>query len=58
MPLELIYADLCGPMKTSSLNGGKYFFIIVDDYIIMIWVYFLKEKAKAFNFKKKIQGIG
>ena len=45
----MIHADLCGPMKTPSLNGSRYFFLIVDDYKRVSWVYFLKEKAKAFQ---------
>ena len=49
VPLELIHADFCGPMKPLSLNSSRYFFLIVDDYTRMSWVYFMKEKAKAFK---------
>ena len=49
VPLVLIHADLCGPMKPLSLNSSRYFFLIVDDYTRMSWVYFMKEKAKAFK---------
>ena len=48
-PLELIQLNLCGPIKIPCLNGSKYLFLIVDDYTRMSWVYFLKEKAKAFQ---------
>ena len=48
-PLELIHENLCGPMKTPSLNGSMYFFHIVDDYTRMSWVQFLKEKLEAFQ---------
>ena len=42
-------------MKIPSLNGRKYFFLSMDDIILMIWVYFLKEKSWAFqkNFEFK-----
>jgi gag-polypeptide of LTR copia-type/Pol polyprotein, beta-barrel domain len=29
---KLIHMDLAGPMQTTSLNGKRYFLIIVDDY--------------------------
>ena len=47
--IELIHSDLCGPMKTQSINGRKYFFLILDDYKRMNRVYFLKEKKIAFK---------
>lgn len=30
--LELIHADLCGPMQTKSLGGSCYFLLFTDDY--------------------------
>ncbi|GJS52614.1 retrovirus-related pol polyprotein from transposon TNT 1-94, partial [Tanacetum coccineum] len=30
--LELIYMDLCGPMRVESINGKRYILVIVDDY--------------------------
>jgi len=51
--LELVHADLCGPMKIESLGGSRYFLLFTDDYSRMSWVYFLKFKSEAFeNFKK------
>ena len=47
--LELLHADLCGPMSTSSLGGSKYFLLIIDDYSRFSWVYFLSEKSEAFE---------
>ncbi|CAN6572549.1 unnamed protein product [Malus baccata var. baccata] len=41
-PLELIHTDVCGPMKTSTQVGNRYFLIFVDDYSRMTWVYFLR----------------
>lgn len=48
-PLELIHTDLCGPMRTQSINGDKYFMLFIDEYSQMTWVYFLKHKSKAFD---------
>ena len=36
--LILIYADICGPMQTPSLNESKYLLIFVDDFTIMTGV--------------------
>lgn len=51
--LELVHADLCGPMKMESLGGSRYFLMFTDDYSRFSWVYFLKFKSETFeNFKK------
>lgn len=34
-PLELVHADVCGPMQTESLGGSSYFLLFVDDYTRM-----------------------
>ena len=31
-PLELVHIDLCGPMRTRSLNHSRYVLVIIDDY--------------------------
>lgn len=31
-PLDLVRADVCGPMQTLSLNNNVYFVVFVDDY--------------------------
>ena len=43
--LELIHANLCGPMHTKSFTRKPYFFLFIDDYSYMSWVYFLKLKS-------------
>ena len=50
--LQLIYIDVCGPMKTISLNGSKYFILFVNDYAKMCWVYFIKLKKEVFSIFK------
>ena len=56
-PLELVHTDQCGPTKTTSLNGEKYFMLFIDDYSRIVWVTFLKHKSEAFdrfNFLRKM----
>ncbi|XP_059668781.1 uncharacterized protein LOC132313857 [Cornus florida] len=45
--LDLIHMDLCGPTRTTSIGGSKYFMLLIDDFSRMVWVYFLKEKSEA-----------
>ena len=33
-PLELLHIDLFWPVKTTSLGGKNYGFVIVDDYLM------------------------
>ena len=43
--------DLCGPMQTVSLGRSLYFMLLVDDFSLLCWVFFLHKKSDAFpNF--------
>nr|GFB93117.1 Gag-Pol polyprotein [Tanacetum cinerariifolium] len=57
--LSLLHMDLCGPMRTESLNKKKYIMVIVDDYTRFGWVRFLRTKdetPKVFEkFLKNVQ---
>nr|GEW53274.1 hypothetical protein [Tanacetum cinerariifolium] len=35
--LSILYMDLCGPMRVTSVNGKKYILVIVDDYSQFTW---------------------
>ena len=48
-PLELIHADVCGPMRTKGLNGERYFLLFVDDFTRMTWMFLLRRKSETFN---------
>ena len=39
--------DLFGPIRTASLSGKLYAFVIVDDYSRYTWVLFLAHKNEA-----------
>lgn len=47
--LGLIHSDLCGPMRTESLGGAKYFMTLIDDRSRWCEVRFLKSKDEAFK---------
>ncbi|KAA3481430.1 Retrovirus-related Pol polyprotein from transposon TNT 1-94 [Gossypium australe] len=42
--LQLVHTNVCGPMKTQSLNGSRYFILFIDDYSKYYWIFFLKYK--------------
>jgi hypothetical protein len=56
-PLELMHADLCGPMQNESIGGNRYSITFIDDFSIMCWVYFLRNKSDTFNLFKKFKAL-
>ncbi|KAL5540333.1 hypothetical protein UlMin_042895 [Ulmus minor] len=56
---KLLHLDLFGPMRTASLGGKFYVFVIVDDFSRFTWTLFLTHKNEAFqafsNLCKRIQ---
>ena len=53
--LQLVHADICGPMATTSILGSRYFLLFVDDFSRKMWVYFLKKKFDAFPIFQKFK---
>ncbi|GJX22454.1 retrovirus-related pol polyprotein from transposon TNT 1-94 [Tanacetum coccineum] len=57
--LHLLHMDLCSPMIVESFNGKRYVLVIMDDYSLYTWVYFLRSKDEApeeiKTFLKKIK---
>ena len=51
-PLELVDANIFEPITPSTINEGKYFFLIVD-FSRLMWMAILKNKSKAFGAFKK-----
>lgn len=50
--LQLVHADIRGPLKPSSNSNKRYILSFIDDFSRKAWVYFLHEKSEAFqNFK-------
>ena len=46
--------DLFGPLRTTSLGGKSYAFVIVDDFSRYTWVMFLAHKNDAFHEFSKL----
>lgn len=51
--LDLVHADLCGPMENLSLGKARYFLLFVDDFSRMCTVYFLREKNETLKYFKQ-----
>ena len=47
--------DLFGPLRTVSLGGKVYGYVIVDDYSRYTWVSFLEAKSKTFSAFSEVQ---
>lgn len=45
--LELIYSDVCGPMRVQSIGGATYFVTFIDDKSRYVEVFFLKAKSEV-----------
>lgn len=57
--LQLVHADICGPVKPASNSDKRYILSFIDDLTRKTWVYFLHEKSEAFvtfkNFKACVE---
>jgi len=57
--LQLIHADICGPISPTSNSKKRYLICFIDDYSRKSWVYFLVEKSEALvtfkYFKKSVE---
>lgn len=56
-PLQLVYSDICGPMRTRSNGGGLYFATFIDDYSRWCEVYILKKKSEIFTVFKEYKNL-
>jgi transposase InsO family protein len=45
--LEIIHADLCGPISPATPGGKRYFLVMVDDYSRYMWLVLLSTKDEA-----------
>ena len=55
--LDLVYSDVCGPMKTKTLGGSLYFVTFIDDHSRKIWVYTLKTKDQVLDVFKQFHAL-
>lgn len=42
--LEIVRSDVCGPIRTTSMGGVRYFVTFIDDFSRKVWLYVLKSK--------------
>jgi hypothetical protein len=52
-PLEMLHIDLFGPIAYISIGGNKYGLVIVDDYSLFTWAFFLQDKSETQEVLKK-----
>ena len=52
-PLQLAHADLAGPIKLASWGGGRYLFVLTDDYSRKSWAILLGLKSQTENRLKQ-----
>jgi transposase InsO family protein len=45
---QLLHMDTVGPSRVHSIGGKWYVLVIVDDYSLYYWVFFLKSKDEVF----------
>jgi transposase InsO family protein len=55
--LELVHSDVCGPMKTTSHGGARYFVTFINDFSRKIHVYLLKAKGEVFDKFKAYKAL-
>jgi transposase InsO family protein len=46
-PLELLHMDLFGFVAYLSIEGNNYGLVIVDDFFLFTWVFFLQDKSET-----------
>ena len=52
-PLDLVHADLAGPVDPMAKDGFRYALAFVDDYSGLVMIYFLKHKGDTVNATKR-----
>jgi len=53
--LDIVYSDLCGPMKVKTLGNALYFLIFVYDHSRKVSAYALKSKDHVFDIFQQFQ---
>ena len=53
--LELVHADVCGPINIIGRGGYKYFVTLTDDYSRYGYVYLMQYKLEAFKKFKEFR---
>ena len=51
--LEIIHADVCGPMSIEARGGYRYFLTFIDDLSRYGHIYLMKHKSETFEKSKE-----
>ena len=55
--LQLIHADICGPITPESNSHKRYILTFTDDYSRKLWTYFLNLKSETLAMFKKFKSL-
>jgi hypothetical protein len=55
--LQLVHADLCGPITPTSNSLKRYLLCFIDDFSRKAWIYFLAEKSETFAMFKAFKSF-
>jgi len=55
--LQLVHADICGPITPNSNSNKRYFISFIDDFSRKVLIYFLAEKSEAFTTFKNYKSL-
>jgi transposase InsO family protein len=55
--LEHVHSNVCGPMKTTSRGGARYFVTFIDNFSRKSHVYLLKAKGEVFKKFKAYKAL-
>ena len=53
--LQLLHADICGPIKPISNSKKQYLLTFTNDFSRKTWVFFLTENPKPLMFSKDLR---
>lgn len=53
--MELVHADICGPIKLIFNSNKSCLLTFIDDFSRKLWVYFLNEKLEALVVFKRFK---
>jgi hypothetical protein len=47
--LKIIHSDVCGPMRTNTQDGFRYFITFTDNYSHYGYVYLMNNKSESYD---------
>lgn len=51
--LEIVYSDVCSPMKIVTAGRASYFVTFIDDASRKVWAYTMKAKDEVLDYFKR-----